>query len=322
MKAAVVERFGATPKYLDFAEPTAEKGEQLVRVTAAGLHPVVKALAAGTHYAAAGGSAAFVAGIDGVGKLADGTRVYFGTWRKPYGTFAEIAPAPEWITLKLPEGLPDESAAALANPGMSSWAALKYRAEFQAGQSVLILGATGVAGGLAVQIAKRLGARRVAASGRNAASLAAAAGNGADATISLEQDRDALVEAFRKEFAENGVDVVLDYLWGAPAEAVFSAMLMKGGLEHAAKRTRYIQIGESAGKTIALPASVLRSSGVEILGSGFGSVALTDISKVIADFFAEAAKKPFVMKTEVVPLRDVEVAWTRQEDATRIVFRP
>jgi NADPH:quinone reductase-like Zn-dependent oxidoreductase len=322
MKAAVVEKFGATPKYLDFADPTAEKGEQLVRVTAAGLHPVVKALAAGTHYAASGGAGAFVAGVDGVGKLADGTRVYFGTWRKPYGTFAEIAPAPEWITLKLPEGLPDEAAAALANPGMSSWAALKYRAEFQAGQSVLILGATGVAGGLAVQIAKRLGARRVVASGRNAAALAAAASYGADTTISLEQDREALVEAFRKEFAENGVDVVLDYVWGAPAEAVFSAILLKGGLEHAAKRTRYIQIGESAGKTIALPASVLRSSGMEILGSGFGSVALTDISKVIADFFAEAAKKPFVMKTEVVPLQDVETAWTRKEEATRIVFRP
>jgi NADPH2:quinone reductase len=186
---------------------------------------------------------------------------------------------------------------------------------------VLILGATGVAGGLAVQIAKRLGARRVVASGRNASGLEAAGANGADATISLEQDREALVEAFRKEIAENGVDVVLDYLWGAPAEAVFGAMLMKGA-ELAAKRTRYIQIGESAGKTIALPASVLRSSGVEILGSGFGSVALTDISKVIADFFSEAAKKPFVMKTEVVPLRDVEAAWTRKEDATRIVFRP
>jgi NADPH:quinone reductase-like Zn-dependent oxidoreductase len=322
MKAAVVEQFGATPKYLDFADPVPEKGEQLVRVTAAGLHPVVKALAAGTHYAASGGAGAFVAGVDGVGKLADGTRVYFGTWRKPYGTFAEIAPAPEWITLKLPEGLPDEAAAALANPGMSSWAALKFRAEFQAGQSVLILGATGVAGGLAVQIAKRLGARRAVACGRNASALASAAENGADATISLDQERDALVEALRKEIAANGVDVVLDYVWGAPAEAFFGAMLMKGGMESASKRTRYIQIGESAGKTIALPASVLRSSGIEVMGSGFGSVALTDISNVIANFFAEAAKKPFVMKTEVVPLRDVEAAWTRKEEATRIVFRP
>ena len=149
----------------------------------------------------------------------------------------------------------------------------------------------------------------------------AAAANGADATISLEQDRDALVEALRKEIAA-GVDVVLDYVWGAPAEAFFGAMLMKGGLEHASKRTRYIQIGESAGKTIQLPASVLRSSGIEVMGSGFGSVALTDISNVIANFFAEAAKKPFVMKTEVVPLRDVEAAWTRKEEATRIVFRP
>ena len=320
MKAAVVEAFGAAPKYKDFAEPVASAGEKLVRVSAAGLHPIVKGLAAGSHYGSTG-ELPFIAGVDGVGKLEDGTRVYFGTMRKPFGTFAEIAPAPEWITLNLPEALADETAAALANPGMSSWAALKYRAQFKTGESVLILGATGVAGQLAVQIAKRLGARRVVACGRNLPALEECRALGADASISLSQEREALVAALRKEFAENGVDVVLDYLWGAPAQATFEAILVRG-LDNKSKRIRYIQIGEIAGSKIELAASVLRSSGVEVLGSGFGSVELKDIMKAVAEFFAEAAKKPFAMKIDQVPLRDVEAAWSRKEEGVRIVFRP
>jgi len=320
MKAAVVEKLGTAPRYKEFVEPVAEPGEKLVRVTAAGLHPIVKGLAAGSHYGSTG-ELPFIAGVDAVGKLDDGTRVYFGTMRKPFGTFAEIAPAPEWITLNLPDELPDETAAALANPGMSSWAALKYRAKFQSGESVLVLGATGVAGGLAVQIAKRLGARRVVACGRNLPALEECKALGADSTISLGQERESLVAALRKEFAENGVDVVLDYLWGAPAQAAFDAILVRG-LDNKSRRIRYIQIGESAGSKIELAASVLRSSGVEIMGSGFGSVELKDIMKAVGEFFAEAAKKPFTMKIDPVPLSDVESAWSRKEEGVRIVFRP
>src|SRR5262249_59185005 len=116
---------------------------------------------------------------------------------------------------------PDEATAAeIANPGMSSGAALKARAKFSAGESVLTLGATGTAGRLSVQIAKRLGARRVVAAGRNPQSLEELKSLGADAIISLSQEQDALVSAFRSEIVGNGIDVVLDYLWGAPAEAV------------------------------------------------------------------------------------------------------
>jgi NADPH:quinone reductase-like Zn-dependent oxidoreductase len=320
MRAAVVGKFGEAPEYLEFADPVAEAGEKLVRVTAAGLHPIVKALAAGTHYGASG-AGAFIAGVDGVGKLEDGTHVYFGTMRKPYGTFAELAPAADWITLKLPDRLADADAAALGNPGMSSWAALKWRAEFKVGESVLILGATGVAGGLAVQIAKRLGARRVVACGRSTKALEELKSLGADAVISLEQSTEGLATAYRNELGEHGVDVVLDYLWGAPAQCLFDAMLLKG-LDHKSNRTRYIQIGESAGKTVALAASVLRSSGVEIFGSGFGSVSLEHITKAVGEFFEEAAQRPFQMKTAIVPLRDVEAAWNRKEEGVRIVFQP
>ena len=128
---------------------------------------------------------------------------------------------------------------------------MTVRARFAAGESVLILGATGVAGQLAVQIAKRLGARRVVAAGRNPQALEKLKGLGADAVISLELDRDALVSAFRAEIAGEGVDVVVDYLWGAPAESVLAAVSQKG-LSHKGSRIRFVQVGERAGRTISL----------------------------------------------------------------------
>jgi NADPH:quinone reductase-like Zn-dependent oxidoreductase len=227
MYAAVVNAFDAPPRYTTFADPIATEGEKLVSVSAAGLHPIVKALAKGTHY----GSSAefpFVAGVDGVGKLEDGTRVYFGIARSPFGTFAERSLAASWMCLPLPDAVDDVTAAGIANPAMSSWAALTARAKFVAGESVLILGATGVAGQLAVQIAKRLRARRVVAAGRNPQALEKLKTLGADEVISLDQEQAPLVSAFRTEIAEAGVDIVLDYLWGQPAELVLQAISQKG----------------------------------------------------------------------------------------------
>ncbi len=156
------------------------------------------------------------------------------------------------MSIELPDGLDDVTAAGIANPGMSSWVALMSRAKFVAGESVLILGATGVAGQLAVQIAKRLGAHRVIAAGRNPKALEELKDLGADSVISLDQEHDALVAAFRQELALNPVDVVLDYLWGAPAEALLAAVSQKG-LRTASSRIRFIQIGGIAGPTISLP---------------------------------------------------------------------
>jgi NADPH2:quinone reductase len=320
MNAAIVESFAKAPRYGSFADPVAEAGELLVEVEAAGLHPIVKSLANGTHYGSTG-VLPFVAGVDGVGRLEDGTRVYFGMSRPPFGTFAERAVTNAALSMRLPDGLASATAAGIANPGMSSWVALQYRAQFRAGESGLILGATGTAGQLAVQIAKRLGARRVVAAGRNPEALAAAKELGADAVISLEQPREALVAAFRSEIAEHGVDVVLDYLWGAPAEAVLATIAQKG-LSHAAPRIRFVQIGQSAGATITLAGATLRSSGVELLGSGFGSASMEEIFAALADFFEQAAKAPFATKVEARPLRDVETLWNAAESGARLVFHP
>ncbi len=320
MNAAVVRSYDAPPSCMTFDEPVAGEGEVLVTVTAAGLHPIVKALANGTHYGSTG-ILPFVPGVDGVGRLQDGTRVYFGIARPPFGSFAEKTVTGAATYIPLPDGLSDESAAGLANPGMSSWVALTARAKFVAGESVLILGATGSAGQLAVQIAKRMGARRVIAAGRNPEALAKAKDLGADETISLELGRDELVAAFRKEIAGDGVDVVLDYLWGAPAEAVLAAIAQKG-LSHAAPRIRFVQIGSSAGRTISLDGATLRSSGLELLGSGFGSASMKQLFVAIGEMFQEAATKPFVNGVKVVALRDVEALWTSKEEGLRLVFQP
>jgi NADPH:quinone reductase-like Zn-dependent oxidoreductase len=320
MNAAVVHSFDAPPRYTTFADPVAADGEKLVTVIAAGLHPIVQSLAKGTHYGSSG-ELPFIPGIDGVGRLEDGTRVFFGSARSPYGTFAERALAASWMCFPLPEGIDDLTAAGIANPAMSSWAALTARAKFTAGESVLILGATGVAGQLAIQVAKRLGARRVVAAGRNPQALEKLKSLGADAVIALDQDPTALVAAFRTELAEAGVDVVLDYVWGQPAERLLEAISQKG-LRKAGSRIRFIQIGESAGRSISLPAATLRSSGLELLGSGFGSASLDQLRIALAEFFVVAAKQPFHFQTKAAPLRDVETLWNTAEEATRLVFQP
>jgi NADPH:quinone reductase-like Zn-dependent oxidoreductase len=320
MNAAVIEAWDAPPRYRAFAEPLAEEGEMLVEVTAAGLHPIVKALANGTHYASTG-QLPFIAGIDGVGRLADGRLVYFGMGRRPFGTFAERSVARRAMCLDLPQGTDAATAAGMMNPGMSSWVALRARARLAAGESVLILGATGVAGQLAVQVAKRLGARRIMAAGRNPAALEKLRDLGADAVLSLDQEHAALVSAIRREFVEGGVDVVLDYLWGHPAEAVLEALSQKGP-RPAVSRVRLVQVGESAGSTISVQAATLRSSGLEILGSGFGSASLEQIMQMLGDFLREAARQRFQINIRPAPLRDVASLWNRAEAGARLVFHP
>jgi NADPH:quinone reductase-like Zn-dependent oxidoreductase len=320
MNAAVVYDFNQPPRYTTFADPVPAEGEKLVTVTAAGLHQIVKALANGTHYGSTG-ELPFIPGVDGVGRLQDGKRVYFGIARSPYGTFSERALASSWMSIELPEGLDDVTAAGIANPGMSSWVALTSRAKFVAGESVLVLGATGVAGQLAVQIAKRLGARRVIAAGRNPEILEELKDLGADRVISLDEDYDTLVSAFRQELAQNPVDVILDYLWGAPAEALLAAVSHKG-LRTASSRIRFIQIGGSAGPMISLPAATLRSSAIELLGSGFGSASLDQIVQAVAEFFKVAATQPFHFKAKAVSLKDVEALWNAPESGVRLVFQP
>lgn len=314
MKAAVVEQLGHAPKYEDFTDPVAGEGEAIVIVRAAGLHPIVKARASGAHYSSKG-EVPIIPGVDGVGTLEDGKRVFFGFSRQPYGPMAERTVVPRGMTIPLPDGIDDVQAAAIANPGMSAWLSIKDRAALAAGETVLILGATGVAGHLAIQVARRLGAKRVIAVGRNLQSLA---GQPVDAIIGLAQPEDALREAFTRE-AENGIDVVIDYLWGRPTEVLLEA-LAKGFRPSGTRATRLVEVGESAGKTISLPGATLRSIDLTLKGSGFGAAALDQVLAAIPTLFQMAAAGELKVDVEPVPLADVEAAWTREVKGRRIVF--
>jgi NADPH:quinone reductase-like Zn-dependent oxidoreductase len=318
MQAAVVDVPGQAPKYQAFPDPTPEGGEVLVRVRAAGLHPVVKAIASGSHYSSAKDShEPFVPGVDGVGVLDDGSRVYFGLFRRPWGTMAERAPAPRRMCIPLPDKLGDIEAAAIANPGMSAWLSLKERAGLTPGETVLIMGATGVAGQLAIQAARLLGAGRVIAAGRNVDVLASA---NVDAVIALAQPEDAIRDALATEVG-SGIDVVVDYLWGRPTELVLEALA--GGFKaQATHRTRLVEVGSMAGRNITLPAEVLRSIDLSLLGSGFGSASLERILAAIPMLFEMAAAGKLQIAVEPVPLAEVGSAWSREEKGRRIVFTP
>jgi NADPH:quinone reductase-like Zn-dependent oxidoreductase len=314
MKAAVVNVLGQPPRYQDFAEPKAGDGEVLINVRAAGLHPIVKATASGSHYAFKG-EVPVVPGIDGVGTLEDGSRVFFTFARKPWGTMCERTLAPRARCLPLPDNIDDVQAAAIVNPGMSAWLSIRDRAGLVKGESVLILGATGVAGQLAIQAARNLGARRIVAAGRN---LGALASENLDGLVSLTQDDDSIREAFVVE-ARKGIDVVIDYLWGRPTELLLEA-LAKGFDPNAGRSTRLVEVGESAGKAITLPGATLRSINLKLMGSGLGSVPLDRVLGAIPTFFAMAAAGSLKVAAEPVPLAEVEAAWSRKQNGKRIVF--
>src|SRR6202050_5699260 len=221
MKAAIVMEAGKTPVYGDFKEPVPGNSEVRVNVTAAALSNVVRSRASGTHYSSSG-DLPFVVGIDGVGRLVDGRRVCFVLPKPPLGSMSERTVVRSGQCGALADGLGDGAAHAMGNPGMSAWAAMKERAKLEAGETVLVNGATGTAGRLAVQIAKYMGAKKVIATGRNIEVLKSLTSLGADVTIPLVEDLDALEEAFEAQFA-NGVDVVVDYLWGPSAERLIIA---------------------------------------------------------------------------------------------------
>ena len=314
MQAAVVHILGQAPKYQTFPNPVPGDGEAMIQVRAAGLHPIVKARASGTHYSS-DGVVPMIPGLDGAGTLEDGSRVYFGVARAPFGSMAEHTVIRRSMCVPLPDGLSDVQAAAIANPGMSAWVSIKERGGLAAGETVLVMGATGVAGQLAIQVARHMGAKRIIGVGRNVDAIAAA---DVDAVIALGAPEDAVRDAYAAE-AEKGIDLVIDYLWGRPTELLLEA-LARGFRASATHRTRLVEVGESAGKTISLPGSTLRSIDLTLLGSGFGSASLDVIFAAIPKLFALAAVGTLKVDTEPVPLAEVETAWNRVEKGRRIVF--
>ena len=312
MKAAVVFDLNEGPIWADFTEPQPAAGYTLIDVRAAAISHVVKGRASGRHYSF-DGTLPFVVGIDGVGMTSDGQRVYFAFPSAPFGSMAQRAPVALQNCLPLPDALDDISAAAMANPGMSAWAALVKRAQIQAGETVLINGATGSAGQLAVQIARYLGAKKIIATGRNTQALAALA---ADECIDLTADEQTLNAQFAAASAGQ-IDVVVDYLWGRSAELLLP-MLAK--YTPGDKPVRYVQVGSLAGADIALNGAVLRAAPLQLMGSGIGSLTMPQLLAATGEMLQAAVPGQFTIATTPLPLRDVATAWPRDNSQKRTVF--
>ena len=319
MNAAVLHTIGKPPRFEPFPDPDPGEGEVIVHVCAAALKPVDKQLAGGSHYASPR-QLPVVCGADGVGRLDDGTRVFFGGPRRPYGAMAEHTVVRRAQCFPVPDGLDDEIAAAIPNPGASAWLSLQHRARLAPGETVLVLGATGVTGKLAVQIAKILGAGRVVAAGRNEEVLHTLPELGADETIRLNQPDQDLIEAFRRAAGEKGFDVIVDYLWGAPTEALLAAVA-RAEFAVAGSETRLVEVGESAGPTITLPAAVLRSAALTILGTA-GIPPREVLTDALQQVMNHAAQGLLRVDSERVALNDVEGAWERDVHGRRLVVIP
>lgn len=310
MKAAVVYEAGRPPAYRDFAGPEPGEGEELVEILAAGLHNVTRSQASGQHYASHG-QLPMIPGVDGVGRRADGSLVYCGGLRPPYGTFAERAVVAQFA-VPVPAGADPAVVAASMNPAGSSWMALVLRTQIQQGQTVAVLGATGAAGRTALQAARLLGAGRVIAIGRSASALEEISDR-ADQVVRITDDTDWAAQV------EGPVDIVLDYVWGNPTATLLPV------LSAASQGTRltWVQIGGIAGPTIPLAAELLRSRDLHLIGSGIGSVPMRDMAALLPAVVENVAAGRIGVEPVVRRLADVEAAWNEPvPTGSRMVFVP
>lgn len=313
MRAAVVTSFDVPPECQDVPEPRAEGADALVvDVLAAGLHPRVRSQASGSHYTSTD-ALPLVPGVDGVGRDPDGRLRYFVLDDTTRGSMAQRTLIDLRRSVVLDAAADPVAVAAAMNPAMSSWVALRRRVAFAAGQSVLVLGATGNAGRMAVPVARRLGASRVIAAARDATKLSR-----------LDQATDTVVldDVERLGAAAADVDVVLDYLWGPPAAAAMAALIT--ARPDRGKPLAWIQVGSVAGPTAPIPSAALRAARLRIVGSGQGSVPTRDIVAELAALAEEVTTGTFAVDARAVPLADVGRAWREAAAGTpeRIVLVP
>ncbi|MHA3019330.1 quinone oxidoreductase family protein [Mycobacterium sp. BMJ-28] len=324
MKAAVVHQWGAVPEYTDFPDPQPHDGAVVGTVEASALTNLTRGIVSGNHYASKEIALPAIPGVDGVVRLDDGRRVYGGGIGS-HGMMAERTAITPQGTIDVPDGVDSVTAAALPNPGMSAWMALEHGAAVRAGQHLLVLGATGVTGATAVQLAKSMfGAGRVVVAGRDTQRLDWLRSVGADDAIAMREED--LAQRIGALHAERPFDAVLDYLWGEPAATALQALAASHPSSHY-HPTRWVQIGSMAGPDITLPAGVLRGTAITLSGIGFGSVppdvlgrARTEALPRLFDMVADGRLQ---LNTLARPLAEVAQAWTSAEPSgTRLVLVP
>jgi NADPH:quinone reductase-like Zn-dependent oxidoreductase len=296
----------------DFDEPVEDDGHVLAHVTAAGINHLDLLKASGRFYTGPP-PVPSVVGSDGVARLEDGRRVFFDSTTGPYGSMAERTLVDEKSLLDVPDQVDDEVAAALGNSGLAAWLALAWKAALEPGETVLVLGATGAVGSVAVQAAKTLGAGRVVAAARAGERLERLRVRGADAIVELDGKDD--LPAALTAATGDGADVIVDPLWGEPALAAMQA---------AAHDARHVQIGHMAGATVELPATLVRSRGLQLLGFVVFETPLELRRAAYTHLTRAAGRGEIEIDLERVPLEDVDEAWQRQQEGphTKLVVVP
>jgi NADPH:quinone reductase-like Zn-dependent oxidoreductase len=322
MKAAILFAPGETPQCVDVPEPVPQNDREiLVSVKAVALKHLDKSRAKGTHYSTEGDSPeARVIGGDGVCLLPDGTRVYAIS---ASGMAAEKATIEKNTIVRLPPGLDDCTAAALPNAVFGSAMAIRFRAGMEAGDTVLVNGATGFTGRLAVQLARYYGAGKIIATGRNARSLDELMTLGADQVISLHQTDSEIVDQLTRIHRATPINVVIDYLWGHTAELILTSIKGKGPVT---PRTRFVSVGAMTGEVIQLSSAILRSIDLQLSGSGLGSWTQRQIeilfSEILPEMFGLAAGGKLKIETVPIALKDIEKVWELDvSDGKRLVIR-
>jgi NADPH:quinone reductase-like Zn-dependent oxidoreductase len=313
MKAAVLHEAGGVPQYEDFPDPVAGDGEVVIAVKAVALENVDKAVAAGTHYTSKDFVSALPAipAFDGIGTLPDGTLVGFGNPRLPYGALAELTVVPSDSYVPVPDDIDPAVVPVLGSAitGLS----IKTAAGFVPGETVMIQGATGVAGRLAVQVARLLGAGRIIATGRDEAQLLEVQ---ADAVINTAVPDEELIAAY----AEAKADIVVDFLWGRPTELLLRALIPTTFAFP--KPTRLIQIGEAAGAEISLSGSSLRTSGVELCGAAKGLTPAV-MGESYQQILQWTRSGELTFAVQKVALADISIAWQQtSQKGSRLVVLP
>ncbi|MEI6446875.1 MAG: zinc-binding dehydrogenase [Actinomycetes bacterium] len=304
MRAAVVTSFDSPPHPADFADPVADAAEQVVDVELAAVNPVDLLIASGKFYAAVP-PVPSVAGREGIARMPDGSLAYFDSPLPPFGSIGERTLLAAGATWPLPEGLAPEPALACGIAGLAAYLSLTHRAGLKPGEGVLVLGAGGAVGQVGVVAAKLLGAGRVVAAARGAASLERAAELGADATVSLTGSVSEVAAAIAEAFSGEGPDIVIDPLWGEPAEAAVQAMAFGG---------RLVQLGRSAGDTATFDSAAIRGRCLQLIGhTNFANTA-EEKGEALSTMFGWAREGLLEVGHEVLPLASIGEAWQRQAE--------
>jgi NADPH:quinone reductase-like Zn-dependent oxidoreductase len=309
MKAAVMYGKGELPQYVDFPEPTPQNDDEItVTVKAVAIKHLDKSRARGKHYSSdAPNEGGRVIGGDGVCLLADGTRVYgMGV----SGMLAEKAIIDKDRIVKIPAGVDDATAAALPNAIIGAAMGLRFKADIQPGDVVLINGATGFTGRVAVQIAKHYGAKKVIVTGRNQRSLNDLIAMGADEAISLLQDDEHFKMKFNEIHSQTSIDVIIDYLWGHSAEMILACFKGDGSFTN---KVRYVSVGSMSGDILQLSAANLRSVDIQLSGSGLGAWSKQQVGKLFTQILPEmyqlAAEGKLKVETIKVKLENIAELW-------------